>query len=165
LPPPKRSTTLGDPTGTQALLPVVQRETKISSGFFTSQKREALRMLHTPRSTFFYAARQGVGFVPLPGLGEGISSMEAILNDSGVSGRAAATLLIGKDTSPEVVAALEDALYDKDWHVRAAAVHSLALQNDPARSKDLEPLLEDDKQEVRLRAAAGWLRLQSLEPK
>jgi HEAT repeat protein len=28
--------------------------------------------------------------------------------------------------------ALQDALYDKDWHVRAAAIHSLALQNDPA---------------------------------
>ena len=28
-------------------------------------------MMHTPRTTFLFAVRAGVGFVPLPGLGKG----------------------------------------------------------------------------------------------
>ena len=41
-----------------------------------------------------------------------------------------------------VQAALFDALADKDASVRAAAVHSLSLRNDPALKKELEPLLK-----------------------
>jgi HEAT repeat protein len=46
--------------------------------------------------------------------------------------------------------------------VRAAAVHSISLQNDPALKKELEPLLQDDNEAVRLRAAAGYLRLSAI---
>lgn len=152
-----------DPEGRKALLAVLEGESKTSSGFLTKQKREALRMMHTPRTTFMYAVRQGMGFVPVPGLGEGIASMQAILTDPGVTGRASAALLLGKDRNPATEAALKDAMYDKDWHVRAAAVHSLALRNDPTLEKELAPMLDDEKEEVRLRAAAGWLRLSSIK--
>ena len=72
-----------DPAGKQALLSVLQGESKTASGFFTKQKREALRMMHTPRSTFLYVLRQGAGFAPVPGLGEGVASMQALLTDPG----------------------------------------------------------------------------------
>src|ERR1051326_5217197 len=104
-----------------------------------------------------------VGFAPVPGLGVGISSMQAILTDPGVSGRATAALLLGKDKDPATIEALKDALHDRDPKVRAAAVHSLSIQNNPALKKDLDPLLEDDKEEVRLRAAAGCLRLSAID--
>jgi len=152
----------GDPEGKAALLSVLQKESKTSSGFFTTQMREALRMLHTPRATFFYALKQGLGFVPLPGFGQGVASIEELLSDPNVSGRASAALLLGKDRDSATVEALKEALYDKDWRVRAAAVHSLALQNNPARKPDLARLVDDDKEEVRLRAAAGWLRLDAI---
>ena len=144
------------PDGKKALLAVLSGENKAASKFLTQQKRDALRMLYTPRTTFLYALRQGMGFVPLPGFGEGVASLEGLLSDPGVSGRAAAALLLGKEKDAATVGALEDALYDKDWHVRAAAVHSLALQNDPARKKDLEPLLDDARQDV-LPACGGRL--------
>jgi HEAT repeat protein len=70
--------------------------------------------------------------------------------------------MLGKDKDASTLAALKDALYDKDWRVRAAAVHSLALRNDFALQKEIEPLIADDREEVRLRAAAGYLRLSSL---
>ena len=152
-----------DPAGKQALMAVLEGESKTSSGFFTKQKRDALRMMHTPRTTFLYALRQGVGFAPVPGLGEGIASMQGLLTDPGVSGRATAALLLGRDKDKDTLDGLKDALYDKDWSVRAAAVHSLALRNDPARIKDIEPLLQDDKEAVRLRAAAGFLRLGEIQ--
>jgi HEAT repeat protein len=152
-----------DPAGRAALLAVLEKESKASSGFLTKQKRDALRMMHTPRTTFLFALRQGVGFAPVPGLGEGIASMQGILMDSGVSGRASAALLLGGDRSPATIAALKDALHDSDGSVRAAAVHSLALYNDPALSAALEPLLDDEKEPVRLRVAAALLRLSAIE--
>jgi HEAT repeat protein len=150
------------PAGKQALLAVLAKDSKTSSNFLTMQKRTALRMMHTPRTTFLFAVHEGIGFVPVPGLGEGIASMQGILTDSGVSGRATAALLLANDKDRATLEALKDALSDKDWSVRAAAVHSLSLRNDPALIKDLEPLLQDDREPVRLRAAAAYLRLSSI---
>jgi HEAT repeat protein len=152
-----------DRVGRGALLAVLAGESKSSSGFFSKQKRDALRMMHTPRTTFLFAVQQGVGFVPVPGLGEGIASMQGILASSGVPGRASAALLLGADRDPATIAALRDALSDKDSSVRAAAVHSISLRNDSAMKKELEPLLQDDNVPVRLRAAAGYLRLSAIE--
>lgn len=59
--------------------------------------------------------------------------------------------------------ALRDALTDSDWSVRAAAVHAIALRNDPALEGDLIPLLDDKKEAVRVRAAAGYLRLEGIK--
>jgi len=153
---------LNDPAGRTALVAVLSGETKTASGFLTRQKREALRMLHTPKTLFTFALMQGIRMAPVPGVGEGVSSLQGILTDPGVSGRAATALLLSTDKSPEVLTALKDALADKDWSVRAAAVHALALRNNPALRKDIEPLLDDKRNEVRLRAAAAWLRLESL---
>ncbi len=153
---------LEDATGREALLSVLNGESKTSSGFIKSQTRDAMRMMHTPKTLFLFALRQGVGFAPIPGLGEGISSMQGILSDAGVSGRATAALLLARDQSPETVTALKDALKDKDASVRAAAVHALSLRNDPAVQPEFVPLLLDKKESVRLRAAAGYLRLESI---
>jgi HEAT repeat protein len=152
-----------DPAGRTALLAVLAGESKTSSNFFSKQKREALRMMHTPRTTFLFALRQGAGFAPVPGLGEGIASMQGILSDSGVSGRASAALLLGADRQPATLEALKDALEDTNASVRAAAVHSLSMRNEPALKKALEPLLDDTKEPVRLRAAAGYLRLSAIQ--
>src|SRR6516225_8878294 len=152
-----------DPAGRTALLAVLEGESKTSSNFFSKQKRDALRMMHTPRTTFLFAVQQGVGFIPLPGVGEGVASMQGILASSGVSGRASAALLLGADKDPATIDALKDALTDKEGSVRAAAVHSLSLRNDPAFKAQLETLLEDSNESVRLRAAAGYLRLSAIE--
>ena len=151
-----------DPAGRTALLAVLAKESKSSSSFVSKQQRKALRMMHTPRTTFLFAAEAGIGFVPLPGLGEGMASMQGILARAGVPGRALAALLLGADRNPATIHALRDALSDKDSSVRAAAVHSISLRNDPALKKELEPLLEDEKESVRLRAAAGYLRLSAI---
>jgi HEAT repeat protein len=151
-----------DRDGRSALLSVLEGESKTSSNFFSKQKREALRMMHTPRTTFLFAVQQGAGFIPLPGVGEGVASMQGILASSGVPGRASAALLLGSDKDPATMDALKDALTDKDSSVRAAAVHSLSLRNNPALKIELVPLLQDANEAVRLRAAAGYLRLSAV---
>jgi HEAT repeat protein len=155
--------TLNEPLGREALLSVLSGDTKTSSGFVTKQKREALRMLHTPKTMFMFAVQTGANFAPIPGVGAGISSLQGILSDPGVSGRAATALLLSTDRDPDVLPALQDALTDKDWSVRAAAVHAIALRNDPGLASDLVPLFEDKKEAVRVRAAAGYLRLESIQ--
>jgi len=155
--------TLNEGAGRDALISVLSGETKTSSGFITRQKRDALRMLHTPKTMFMFVLQQGANFAPVPGLGAGVSSLQGILSDPGVSGRAAAALLLSADKDPEVMQALQEALTDKDWSVRAAAVHAIALRNDPALEPVLIPLLEDRKEAVRVRAAAGYLRLEGIK--
>src|SRR5581483_8838601 len=108
-----------DPEGRKALLAVVAGDSKTSSGYLSGEMRQAMRMMHTPATTFLYAVRQGIGFVPVPGLGEGIASMQALLTDPGISGRAAAVLLLGKDKDPRLLPAIKEALYDDNWTVRA----------------------------------------------
>src|ERR1051326_7842811 len=147
--------TLNEPAGREALVSVLSGETKTSSGFITKQKRDALRMLHTPKTLFMFALQQGANFAPVPGLGAGVSSVQGILSDPSVSGRAATALLLSTEKSPEVLQALQDALAVSDWSVRVAAVHAIAVRNDPALEADLLPLLEDRKEAVRVRAAAG----------
>jgi HEAT repeat protein len=153
---------LHDPEGKAALLSVLSGENKVASGFVSKQMRDALRMLHTPRVTLMLGLKEGLGFVPVPGLGEGMASLHGLLSDPGVSGRAMTALLLGKEKDSETLFALREALSDKDWSVRAAAAHSLALRNDPAVERDLEPLLDDKNQAVRLRAAAATLRLEEI---
>ncbi len=153
---------LKDPDGEDALIWVLGRELKTSSGFITKQKRDALRMFQTPRPLMMFAIKTGVGFAPVPGLGEGISSLQGILADPSMSGRAATALLLASDKDPRVEAALIDALQDKEGSVRAAACHALALRNNRKLEAELIPLLEDKRAAVRMRAAAGCLRLESL---
>ena len=154
---------LNDPDGKKAMLSIVSGESKTSSGYFAKQKRDALRMMHTPRTALLFAVKQGVGFAPVPGLGAGVSSMEALLTDPSTSGRATAVLLLEKDKDQATIDATKDALSDKDWSVRAAAVHSLALRDEHAFENDLAPLLDDKNEGVRLRAAAGCLRLEHIK--
>ena len=49
---------------------------------------------------------------------------------------------------------------DKEWSVRAAAVHLVAMHPFPVFQEKLVPLLDDEKHAVRVRAAAAYIRLQ-----
>src|SRR5579863_2513182 len=98
---------LDDPRGRDALLAILERESKTQSNFLTAQKRDTLRLVHVPKGMMMFAIKNGVGFAPVPGIGEGVSSMQDLLSDNGVSGRATTAVLLGNDRTPEVLAALK----------------------------------------------------------
>lgn len=148
-----------DPAGKKALLAMLAGDTETSSKFLPKQKRDALRMMHSPRGMLLFAMNKGAGFLPVPFLGMGVASMQAILTHDDVPGRAAAALMLATESDHATLEALRGALSDTDWSVRAAAVHALALRRDPRLRVALVPLLEDDNEAVRLRAAAACLRL------
>jgi HEAT repeat protein len=154
-----------DPDGVQFLLDVVSGESKASSSYLSKEKRSALRMLHTPTKLFTYIAIQAAGFAPVPGLEFGISSAQGILSAPDSSARAASLLLIGSSRDPTLADAVGSALSDKEWSVRAAAVHLVAMHPFPEFREKLIPLLDDNKDAVRVRAAAAYIRLQSATKK
>ena len=92
--------------------------------------------------------------------GYGLSSARGILSAADSSARAASLLLIGASRDPDLADAVESALTDKEWSVRAAAAHLIALHPFPQFREGLIPLLDDDKDAVRVRAAAAYIRLQ-----
>jgi HEAT repeat protein len=147
---------LKQPEGKAFLLEVVQGKAKTSSSFMSSEKRSLIRMVHTPSATFLgIVANQ----FALPGLGSGMESAVGLSADPASMAESSVIFSLSKDADPATWEVLEGALGDKEWAVRAAAVHVVALHNDPTLRDKLVPLLDDKKQQVSFRAAAAYLRL------
>jgi HEAT repeat protein len=153
---------MNDPAGEQALLGVLNGDSKTSSGFMAQQGREAARTVQSPKSLAIATAKGAALLSPVPGASLGVSMTVKAISKHGAD-RAATALLLGKANSPEVIAALENALTDKDPAVRAAAIQAIALSGNPELAKDAQSLMNDKNRTVRLRAAAAWLRLTSIE--
>jgi HEAT repeat protein len=148
---------LKQPDGKAFLLDVLQGSQKTSSSFMSSQKRSLVRMVHTPTTTLLgIMANQ----FALPGLGSGMESALGLSADPASMAASSVIFALAKgDTDPTTWDALEAALGDKEWATRAAAIHVVAMHNDPALRDKLVPLMDDKKQQVSFRAAAGYLRL------
>jgi hypothetical protein len=155
---------LKDPAGVKALQSIYEGETKARSSYFKKEMRDSLRSMKTPRSAFLFAMKNGVGFVPVPGVGAGYNALLGVLSDAEFSARAVSLLTVCGTKNPACDELLKTAFDDDDWSVRAAAIHVVTSE----RLRTLEPklagLLEDRKTKVRLRAAAGYLRLEETPP-
>lgn len=152
---------LGHPAGKEVMLDILGGERKTSSSYLTQQKRDALQLMKNPPALFRMAIKEGVGMIPIPGAGFGAASLEGILKDQGVNGRALAATMLARENDQATFTALREALTDKSWSVRAAAIHALALRNRAEVSEHLIPLLDDKNDAVKFRAAATYLRLQN----
>jgi len=150
---------LHDPAGKSMLLSIVEKEEKAQSNPMRVKFRNLIRRTKTPRSAFFLAVEQGSGFIPVPGIGEGISAMSAMLNDEGFSSRATALLLLSADPSPDVRMAIDQAFLDDDWSMRATAVQLTVRPQNALWRNRLVPLIDDTSKKVRFRAAAVYLRV------
>ena len=153
---------LRDPAGAEFLFEVVNGESKASSNYFNKEKRNALHLLHTPTKLFIFIGTQAAGMAPVPGLGFGISSAEGILMDPDTSARGASLLLMGNSHDPRLAAAVASALDEKDWSLRASAVHLIAMHPFPAYREKLVPLLDDKRARG---AGARCRRLYPAEPR
>lgn len=152
---------LKDPEGKQFLIEIVEKETTAKSDFVHAKLRDMMRRMKRPKSAILFLTQQGIGYVPVPGLGEGFSAMNSLLADAEVSARATTLLLLASDRSPEVRRLIEDAFNDSDWSMRAAATQIAAMRNERSWRQRLIPLFEDTNSRVRYKAAASFLRLSS----
>jgi HEAT repeat protein len=149
-----------DPAGVQALESIYQGEIKGRSNFFQKEMRDSWRRLRTPRSAFFFALQNGLGFVPVPGVGAGYNALVGILSDSETSARAVSLLTLCTTKNHACHEMLGTAFEDDDWTVRAAAVHIVTTGNWTGMKSNIAGLIQDRKDKVRLRAAAGYLRME-----
>ncbi len=150
---------LSQPEGKEVLIEVVEKQARAKSGFVQTKLRDVVRRMKRPRSAMLFVAQQGIGFVPVPGLGEGFSAMSSLIGDTDFSARATALLVLAQDRSPEVRQLIEAAFNDADWSMRAAATQITSSRNERSWAPRVVPLLEDSNRRVRYRAAASLLRL------
>ncbi len=150
---------LHDAAGEEAIIAVLEGERKAGSNPIRAKFRDMARIMHTPETALMLGIRQGVGFAPVPGLGEGVGALEDLLTDKETSPQATAALLLSKNRSAAARRALKEALYSEHWPVRAAAAQAIGMSNDSRRANLLTPLLDDGNERVRFRAAGAWMRL------
>jgi FOG: HEAT repeat len=154
---------LGDPTGEKVLLEVLEGKKGTASGFLTGYQREAMAAFNSKGrflSTIFHL---GIRFAPVPGLAMGFSSFEELTMDHKAGGQVIAALDLAHAKDAQSLQTLVKALGDPSPLVRAAAIHSIALRNDPSVRSSLVPLLEDKVYKVQYRAAVAYLRLEQAE--
>lgn len=149
---------MGDPTGRQVLLAVLLGDQADSSGFFASSMHDMKAKMHDPKALVLIGIKEGAGAFLGPA-SMGIPVAEGLLKDSNASGKTVAAALLAKDTQPDTLAAIRQALGDKNWTVRAAAARTLALNDKTATFNEIVPLLDDTKVEVQYSAAAAVIRL------
>lgn len=159
----KALATLEDPEGTTVLMDVYDRKRKTRSNLLEQKKRSFFDEFHSPQSTFLFLMSQGIGYVPVPGAGDGYSAINELLKDPELSDRAQVLFLLTRKKSQESLALLDRALHDGDWSVRAAATQIIAQTAWTEFRDSLIPLFEDKNYRVRLRAAGAYLHLSLVE--
>ena len=149
---------LGDNTGYNVYYAVLTGEQKTGQSLTEQQKK----MLKDPKKMAALGVQVGVGFIPFGGLAMGGYKM--LTRDDTSPVLAAAALMLAKDPDPKSGNALADASANKDkWLVRAAAFDAIAKRGDPALLVPAEDGLQDDKDQVRISAAAAVIRLHDIQ--
>lgn len=156
---------LQDPAGEKALMDVFNGNLNPNSSLLKKRTRGFFREFHSFQSGAMFVVSQGIGYVPLPGVGEGFSALTDLLNDPDLSPRATALLLLGKEDKPQSVDMIRKALTDDDWSVRASAAQLIAHTARTDLRESLVPLFDDKKEKVQFRAAGAYLHLYFQEQK
>ena len=124
-----------------------------------------MEKFHSAPSAVLFIVGEGVGYVPVPGAGEGFSAISDLLKDPGLSDRASAMLILARDRKGAAGDLLRRALEDSDWSVRASAAQFIAHTAQTRLRDALTPLFEDKNSKVRFRAAGAYLHLSLTEQK
>jgi HEAT repeat protein len=150
---------MDDPLGTTALMEVYEDKRKTRSNIIKEQERSFFDEFHSVPSTMMFVVDKGIGYVPVPGAGEGFAAIVSLLRDHGLSNRATALLILARTKNQQSLELLRGALRDHDWSVRATAAQMIAHTARTELRDSLSPLFEDKNEKVRFRAAGAYLHL------
>ena len=148
---------MGDRSGEDVLMSIADGGTSANAGMMHGTEHKINRDLHDPAKLAKLGAIQGAYFLLGP-FGYGITAFQFIHQSGGDLSRASAIEELSLERIEPVHKILIGALGDKDVTVRAAAAKALMDYHDRATSMAVYALLTDDKQPVRLTAAAAYLR-------
>ncbi|MGA8044078.1 MAG: HEAT repeat domain-containing protein [Terracidiphilus sp.] len=150
---------LGDPSAFLVYYAVLTGERKSGEGLVAAQKKT----LSDPKKLAQLGFEQGIGFIPFAGLGYG--AVKAITKDDESPIRAAAAVALATDPDPKSGKALTNAVQDKSWLVRTAALDAIARRGDPALIPEIVPAMNDGRREVKYAAAAAVYHLSVMRRK
>jgi len=148
---------LKDDSGYEVYYEVLTGERKGGKGLIASQTA----VLKDPKKMAALGIQEGLGFIPFAGMGW--RTFKAIHNDDSSLVRAAAAKVLIKDPDSATTKALAEAVGDKSWVVRAAALEALAERGDPSVLDKVKLYMSDDKEDVKYAAAAAVLRLSAIK--
>lgn len=149
---------LGDHSGRDVLIEVLEGESSPSEGFIKSSFEEADKKLHNPHELAMMGINEASGAFLGP-FSMGVVLAERMAKDKTAGARALSATLLASDHDPRSVRDIDVALQDKNWAVREAAAKAIGHYPCKAVLADLEPLLDDKKEEVKLMAAASILKI------
>jgi HEAT repeat protein len=150
---------LGDPKGRETLDLILYGNINTRSNYIQQQKRKFFAHFYSVHRATIFLLNAGTGFVPIPGVGMGISEIANLMDDSSLTPRATIVLMLGRSHDADTDKLLKFSLKDSDWTVRASAVLIIALTARQNLREDLVPLLSDNDARVRYRAAGAYLHL------
>lgn len=153
---------LGDEKGYEVYYAVLTGQRKSGESLIGGQEKELNQLLKNPQQMEGMAFEQGIGFVPFGGIG--LQAFKTI-HESEMKEpiiKATSIKILAKDPDPQTGKALVAATADKSWLVRAAAFDALARRSDPALLPDLTSGLQDEKEEVKITAAAAVIHLSAM---
>jgi HEAT repeat protein len=148
---------MGDAHGREVLIEVLEGDQSPKSGLVSSSLRDARLKLHDPRALLLMGVNESAGM--LGPFGVSVPIAEMLMKDNQASGKTAAALLLATDHSEDTKNAIKEALADKNWTVRVAALRSAALLDLTSAYTDVAALLDDKREEVRYAAAGAMIRL------
>lgn len=122
--------------------------------------QQQLDTLRNPRELAMIGLQTGIGYVPFAGIGWDAWRYTHKKNPHPV--KAIAASFLAHDPDPATGVALAEAIKDKDWIVRAAAIEALAQRGDPAFEGKIEFSFFDTNAHVRYTAAAAVIRLSEI---
>jgi HEAT repeat protein len=148
--------TLKDNTSAYAVYYDILTGARKGQGMLAQQ----LDTLRNPREMAKIGLEEGIGYIPFAGIGWDAWRYTHKKDPNPV--RAVAASFLAHDPDPATGVALSDAMKDKDWIVRAAAIEALAERGDPAVEGKIEFKLFDANAHVRYTAAAAVIRLSEI---
>jgi HEAT repeat protein len=112
-----------------------------------------------PKKVAEFTLEEGIGFLPFGGYG--LSAVKFIMSkeQEEASAKAVAARFLAADKDPQSGEALVQALSNKSWIVRQAALEAIAKRADPSLLEKTQKAMSDGKDNVRYTAAATVIRL------
>lgn len=157
--------TLGNERGYEVYYAVLTGARKSGEGLIGSQEKELDSLLRNPKQMEGMAFEQGIGFVPYGGIGLQVYQTIHTSEQKDPILKAASIKMLANDPDPRTEKALVAATLDPHELIRAAAFDALARRGHPAVLPDLNSGLKDDKEAVKLTAAAAVVHLTTVPAK
>lgn len=155
---------VGDKSGEDVLMSVIDGERKTDAGLFKGSERAANKELHSPAKMAEFGARQGISIFGGPA-GYGLTAWDYThKHPAGIDPRITALDLLSAEKTANVHNSLLAALDDKDADIRCAAARALGEYRDKATAINLLTTFGDGKIAVRLIGAAAYIRVTGPAP-